>query len=74
MAQQITVKEVYAMLRDDFRERPDFGLRRTTARYLLEPPNPFDPNSIRRPRRWFVLSCIVSLAAVVAVVYFNFGN
>ena len=74
MAQQITVKEVHAMLRDDFRKRPDLGLRKTAVRYLLEPPNPFDPKSIRRAQRWFVLSCIVSLAAVGAVVYFNFWN
>lgn len=62
------------MLRDDFRKRPDIGLRKTAARYLLEPPNPFDPNSIQRPQRWFVLSCIVSLAPVGGVVYFNFWN
>jgi hypothetical protein len=62
------------MLRDDLRKRSDLGLRRTVARHLLEPPNPFDLNSVRRPQRWFVLSSIVSLAAVVAVIYFNFWN
>lgn len=62
------------MLRDDLRKRPDLGLRRTVADYLLEPRSPLEPNSVRRPQRWFVLSCIISLAAVVAVVYFNSWN
>ncbi|MGB9071080.1 MAG: hypothetical protein WCC22_00285 [Terriglobales bacterium] len=62
------------MLRDDLRKRPDLGLRKTVAHHLLEPPNHFDPNSARRPQRWFVLFSIVSLAAVGAVVYFNSWN
>ena len=60
------------MLRDDLRKRPDLGFRRTVADHLLETLSPFDPNSARRPHRWFVLSLIVSLAAVGSVVYFNF--
>ena len=74
MAEQITPKQVYVMLRDDLRKRPDLGLRKTVADHLLEPRSPFDPNSVRRPQRWFVLSSIVSLAAVGAVVYFNSWN
>jgi len=62
------------MLREDLRKRSDLGLRKTVAQHLLEPPNPFDPNSGQKPQRWFVLSCVVSLAAVGAVVYFNFWN
>jgi hypothetical protein len=72
MAEQITAKEVYATLRDDLRKRSDLGLRRTVAHHLLEPPNHFDPNSVRRPQRWFALFCIVLSMAVGAVVYFNF--
>ena len=74
MAEQITPKEVYVMLRDYLRQRSDLGLRRTVADHLLQPRSPFDPNSVRRPQRWFVLFCIVSLAAVGAVVYINFWN
>ena len=62
------------MLRDDLRKRPDLGFRRTVADHLLEPLSPFDSNSVRRPQRWFVFFSIVSLAAVGAVVYFNFWN
>ncbi len=62
------------MLRNDLRKRPDLGLYRTLAHHLLDPPNPFDPNSVRRPQRWFVFFSIVSLAAVGAVVFFNFWN
>ena len=74
MAEQITVREVYVMLRDDLQKRPDIAFRRTVADHLLETRSPFDPNSARRPHRWFVLSSIVSLAAVGSVVYFNFWN
>jgi hypothetical protein len=74
MAEQIRVREVYVMLRDDLQKRPDIGFRRTVADHLLETLSPFDPNSARRPHRWFVLSLIVSLAAVGSVVYFNFWN
>ena len=74
MSERITAKEVHVMLRDDLRKRPDLGFRRTVADHLLEPLSPFDPNSVRRPQRWFVLSSIVSLAAVGSVVYFNFWN
>lgn len=62
------------MLRDDLRKRPDIGFRGTVADHLLEPLSPFDANAVRRAQRWFVLSSIVSLAAVGAVVYFNFWN
>ena len=74
MAEQITVREVYVMLRDDLQKRPDIGFRRTVADHLRETLSPFDPNSVRGPHRWFVLSLIVSLAAVGSVVYFNFWN
>lgn len=74
MAEQITAREVYVMLRDDIQKRPDIGFRRTVANHLLEPLSPFDANAVRRPQRWFVLSSIVSLAAVGSVVYFNFWN
>ena len=74
MSEQITAREVHVMLRDDLQKRPDLGFRRTVADHLLEPPNPFDSNSVRRPQRWFVFFSIVSLAAVGAVVYFNFWN
>jgi len=74
MAEEITPKEVYAMLRDDLRKRSDLGLGKAVADHLLEPRSPFGPNSVRRPQRWFVLFSIVSLAAVGAVVYFNFWN
>ena len=74
MAEQITAKEVYVILRDALRKRPDLGLRRTVAHHLLEPVSPFDPNSVWRLRRWFVFFSSVSLAAIGAVIYFNFWN
>ena len=74
MADEITAKEVYVVTRDALRRRSDLGLRKTLAHYLLDPPNLFDPNSNWKPKRWFVFSCMVALAAVVALVYFNFWS
>lgn len=62
------------MLRQNLRNRPDLGLRKAVAGRVLEPPNPFEPESVRKPRQWFVLLCIVSLAALGALVYFNLWN
>lgn len=74
MADEITPKEVYVMLRGALQKRFDLGFRNTLANRLLEPPNPFEPTSVARPQRWFVLSCVVLLAAVGAILYFNFWN
>ena len=74
MADEMTPKEVYVMLRGALRKRSDLGFRNTLANRLLEPPNPFEPMPVGRPQRWFVLSCVVLLAAFGAVLYFNFWN
>jgi hypothetical protein len=40
----------------------------------MEPRNPFAPESIRKPLRWFVLFSIAAFAAIGAFVYFNLWN
>jgi hypothetical protein len=74
MAGRITANEVHAWLRDDLRKRSDLGLCKAVAQRLFEPPNRFEPDPVRKPRRWFVLSSILALAAIGAAVYFNFWN
>jgi len=74
MAVQITVSEVHAMLREYLRNRADLGLWKAVASGVMEPPNPFETKSVRRPRRWFVLFVVVSLASTATFVYFNFWN
>ena len=74
MPTPVTAKEVYTALRQNLRSRPDLGLGKAVAECVLEPPNPFEPGVVRKPQRWFVLLGIISLAALEAFVYFNFGN
>ena len=74
MANPVTAKEVLTTLRRNLRKRSDVGLSKAVADRLLEAPNPFQPGLIRRPQRWFVLLCIVSVAALGAFVYFNVWN
>jgi hypothetical protein len=74
MANPVTAKEVLTTLRHNLRSRSDVGLGKAVADRLLEPPNPFEPGLVRRPQRWFVLLCIISVAALGAFVYFNVWN
>jgi hypothetical protein len=70
----VTPTDVHAMLRDYLRKRSDLGVRNAVAGCLLKPRNPFEPQSIRKPRRWFVLFLIASVTAISAFAYFNFWN
>jgi len=72
MAKQVTVKEVHEMLDHYLGNRSDLGLWRVVTTLVMEPKNLFETESIRKPKRWFVLFSLVSLAAVGALVYFNF--
>ena len=74
MANPVTAKEVLTTLRHKLRSRSDLGLGKAVADRLLEPQNPFEPGLVRRPQRWFVLLCIISVAAFGAFVYFNVWN
>jgi len=74
MANPVTAKEMYTALRQNLRSRPDLGLGKAVADCVLEPPNPFELGVVRKPQRWFVLLCIISLAALGAFVYFNCWN
>jgi hypothetical protein len=59
------------MLCHNLRNRPDLGLRRAVADGVLEPANPFEPQAVRPPRRWFVLFCLLAALTVGCFVYFN---
>jgi len=74
MANPVTAKDVLTTLRDNLRSRSDVGLGKAVADRLLEPPNPFEPGLVRRPQKWFVLLCIISVAALGSFVYFNVWN
>ena len=74
MPQQITAREIHAVLLQNLRRRPDLGLRRAVADGVLEPANPFEPQAGRPPRRWFVLFCLLAFLAVGCFLFFNFSR
>lgn len=71
MNKQVTVKEVHEMLDRHLGNRSDLGLWSVVTTLVMEPKNPFETESRRKPRRWFVLFSIVSLATIGAFVYFT---
>ena len=74
MAEQLTVKQVHTMLQHYLHSRSDLGLWNAVAARVMAPKSPFEPESARKPQLWFVLSSVVSFAAIIAFVYFNLWN
>ena len=74
MEQELTVEEVHAMLSQHLSKRSDLGIWNAVVTRALSSRNPFEPESVRKPRPWFVLFSTLSLAAIGAFVYFNFWN
>jgi hypothetical protein len=70
----VTVHKVYALLKESVRNRRDLGLRRAIVDSVLDPENPFEPKTPRKPQKWFVLSCVLLLLTVGCFVYFNFRH
>jgi hypothetical protein len=71
MPKQVTAQDVYPVLRQNLRSCPDLGLRKAVANRVLEPANPFEPEAVRPPRRWFVLLGLLVVLGGVCFVYFN---
>jgi hypothetical protein len=71
MIKEITARELHLLLHRNLRSRPDIGLRNAVADRVLEPANPFEPQAVQPPRRWFVLFCVLSLLTIGLFVYFN---
>ena len=53
------------------RDRPDVGFGKAMRDAMFETANPFDGKAASPPRRWFVLSCLVSALAFGCFSYFN---
>jgi len=71
MPKTVTAREVYAILQGGLRSRVELGLCKAVADGVLESQNPFEPAAARRPRKWFVLTCVVTGATVGCFLYFN---
>jgi hypothetical protein len=72
MAEQHTAKEMHAVLAKYLKARGDLGLSKAFLGMVLEPPNPFEPEKRREPRKSFVLVAVVVGLPLAAVFYFNF--
>ena len=71
MTERVRDKQVYEMLRRYMRTRPDVGFGKAMRDGMFEAANPFDGKAARPPRRWFVLSCLLSALVFGCFSYFN---
>jgi hypothetical protein len=71
MIKEITAREIHPLLRGNLRSRPDLGLRNAVAERVLEPANPFEPQAVQPPQRWFVFLCLLAVLTIGLFVYFN---
>jgi len=71
MADALTVKQVYDVLRQYARKRPDMGLGKALLDGVLEPASPFDSKGVRSPKRWFVLLSLLAAFMFACFVHFN---
>ena len=71
MARTVTWQEVHPWLKDYLRGRPELGMGKAILHVVLEPPNPFEPETRRRPRKEFVLAALWLVALAGVFMYFN---
>jgi hypothetical protein len=62
---------VHSWFKDYLKRRPELGLGKAILLVVLEPPNPFEKEGRRRPRKGFLLAVLWLLALVGVFVYFN---
>ncbi len=74
MPEHVSARDIHPVLEHYLHDRPDLGISQAITARILESRNPFEPQSIRRPQRWFVLFLFVSLALTGAFTYFNFWH
>ena len=71
MAEPVTVKQVYDLLRQYARNRPDIGVGKGLLERVLEPASPFDSKGMRSAKPWFVLLSVLGALMITSLVYFN---
>ncbi len=71
MTRTVTRQEVHSRLNDYLRGRPELGLGTAILHVVLEPPNPFEPETRRRPRKEFVLAALWLVTLAGVFIYFN---
>ncbi len=63
---------MHAILVKYLKGRRGLGLWKGLLDFVLEPPNPFEPEKRREPRKDFVLVAVLVGLPLGAFVYFNF--
>jgi hypothetical protein len=71
MAEPVTAKQVYDLLRQYARKRSDIGVCKALLNGVLEPASPFVSKGLRSAKPWFVLLCLLGALMVASFVYFN---
>ena len=69
-----TVPRMYERLQVMIRQRKDTGFRRAVADTTLQPRNPFEPSTKRRPRIGLVLVASLILVVAAIFVFFSFHH
>ncbi len=71
MPRRLTVSELRAELEANLRARPELGLWKAVVDLVFEPPNPFDSSARRRPKKEFLLLCLLIILSVCVFLIFN---
>jgi hypothetical protein len=72
MAEEYTAKQMHDILVKYLDWRRDLGFWKGLVDFVLEPPNPFEPEKRREPKKDFVLTAVLVGLPLGAFVYFNF--
>ena len=71
MADALMVEQVYDVLRQYARKRPDIGVGKALLDGVLEPASPFESKGARSLQRWFVLCSLLAILMFAFFAYFN---
>ena len=72
MRSRLSQTEMHERVMVAFRKRIDIGLMNAITNSVQEPPNPFQPEEKRRPKRGFVIAVVIGGMILGSFVYFNF--
>jgi hypothetical protein len=69
-----TVEQMHERLLTMIRSRNDTGFRVAAADVILEPRNPFDPQTRRRPKAGIAITGGLALILIAVFLYFSFHS
>jgi hypothetical protein len=69
-----TVEQMHERLLTMIRSRHDTGFRVAAANAMLEPRNPFEPATKRRPKVGFAIAGSLAVILIAVFLYFSFHS